>query len=418
MMNVTQLAQALIRCPSVTPNTAGVFEVIEEFLVPLGFVAHRHTFHEEGFDPVENLYLRYGTAAPNFCFAGHTDVVPPGDEARWTSPPFAAEIRGSELYGRGAEDMKGAIAAFMVAVGEFLNPSPHRGERKRFAGSLCGRGALPDTVLPPNAPTLTLPLRGRGQGSISLLITQDEEGVAVNGTRKMLAWLKDRGEVIDVCLVGEPTNPQVLGEMMKIGRRGSIGFTLTVHGTQGHVAYPERADNPIPRLLKMLGALTGEALDEGTEYFPPSRLEVTSVDVGNPTVNMIPASASAKFNVRFNDLHTGHNIEKWVRERCKPHGAFDLTHRLTGEAFHTNKDTPLAGMLVAAIQEVTGTTPELSTTGGTSDARFIKDYCPVIEFGTTGATAHMVDERVALATLENLSLIYRKTLERFFASSL
>lgn len=413
MMNVTQLAQALIRCPSVTPNTAGVFEVIEEFLVPLGFVAHRHTFHEEGFDPVENLYLRYGTAAPNFCFAGHTDVVPPGDEARWTSPPFAAHIRDGMIYGRGAEDMKGAIAAFMVAVGEYLMSLRDGGGIKDAAHTPSLRSARGSA-----SGLRGVPIDASLQGSISLLITQDEEGVAVNGTRKMLAWLKDRGEVIDVCLVGEPTNPQVLGEMMKIGRRGSISFTLTVHGTQGHVAYPERADNPIPRLLKMLGALTGEALDEGTEYFPPSRLEVTSVDVGNPTVNMIPASASAKFNVRFNDLHTGHNIEKWVRERCKPHGAFDLTHRLTGEAFHTNKDTPLAGMLVAAIQEVTGTTPELSTTGGTSDARFIKDYCPVIEFGTTGATAHMVDERVAIATLENLSLIYRKTLERFFASSL
>jgi succinyl-diaminopimelate desuccinylase len=408
MMNVTELAQALIRCPSVTPQTAGVFDVIEEFLVPLGFVAHRQTFHEEGFEPVENLYLRYGTAAPNFCFAGHTDVVPPGDEARWTVPPFAPQIRHGELYGRGAEDMKGAIAAFMVAVGEYLNSSPRRGE--------VGRGALSGMVLPPNAPSLTLPLRGREQGSISFLITQDEEGVAVNGTRKMLEWLKARGEKIDACLVGEPTNPEILGEMVKIGRRGSIGFTLTVHGTQGHVAYPQRADNPIPRLLAMLGALTSTPLDSGTDYFPPSRLEVTSVDVGNQTVNMIPALASAKFNVRFNDLHTGHSIEKWVRARCAPCGAFDLTHRLTGEAFHTNKETPLAGMLVAAIQEVTGRTPVLSTTGGTSDARFIKDYCPVIEFGTTGATAHMVDERVAVATLEQLALIYRKTLEHFFAA--
>jgi len=261
-----------------------------------------------------------------------------------------------------------------------------------------------------------VPIDGLLQGSISFLITQDEEGVAVNGTRKMLEWLKARGEKIDACLVGEPTNPEILGEMVKIGRRGSIGFTLTVHGTQGHVAYPERADNPIPRLLAMLGALTSTPLDSGTDYFPPSRLEVTSVDVGNQTVNMIPALASAKFNVRFNDLHTGHSIEKWVRDRCAPCGAFDLTHRLTGEAFHTNKETPLAGMLVAAIQEVTGRTPVLSTTGGTSDARFIKDYCPVIEFGTTGATAHMVDERVAVATLEQLALIYRKTLEQFFAA--
>jgi succinyl-diaminopimelate desuccinylase len=247
-----------------------------------------------------------------------------------------------------------------------------------------------------------------------LLITQDEEGIAVNGTRKMLEWLKARGEVIDVCLVGEPTNPEILGEMVKIGRRGSISFTLSVRGRQGHVAYPERADNPIPRLVKMLDALTHTQMDNGTEYFPPSHLEVTSVDVGNPTVNVIPASASAKFNVRFNDLHTGHGVEQWVRGICGKFGAFELKHRLTGEAFHTDKHTRLADILVAAVLEVTGKTPVLSTTGGTSDARFIKDYCPVIEFGTTGRTAHMVDERVEIKTLEGLVAIYRKTLERFF----
>ncbi|MFN8973064.1 MAG: succinyl-diaminopimelate desuccinylase [Alphaproteobacteria bacterium] len=409
MMNVTQLAQALIRCPSVTPKTAGVFEVIEEFLVPLGFVAQRHTFHEEGFDPVENLYLRYGTSAPNFCFAGHTDVVPPGDEAAWSVPPFAAEIRNGELYGRGAEDMKGAIAAFMMAVREYLMSlrdgggikdaahTPSLRSARGSASGLCGE-----------------PIDGSLQGSVSLLITQDEEGIAVNGTRKMLEWLKARGEVIDVCLVGEPTNPEILGEMVKIGRRGSISFTLSVRGRQGHVAYPERADNPIPRLVKMLDALTHTQMDNGTEYFPPSHLEVTSVDVGNPTVNVIPASASAKFNVRFNDLHTGHGVEQWVRGICGKFGAFELKHRLTGEAFHTDKHTRLADILVAAVLEVTGKTPVLSTTGGTSDARFIKDYCPVIEFGTTGRTAHMVDERVEIKTLEGLVAIYRKTLERFF----
>ena len=410
MMNVTQLAQALIRCPSVTPKTAGVFDVIEEFLVPLGFVAQRHTFHEEGFDPVENLYLRYGTQAPNFCFAGHTDVVPPGDEAAWNVPPFAAEIRGGELYGRGAEDMKGAIAAFMVAVREYLmslDESLRSADGTREPRASATRGGVGGAMRPHRA-------EGTFKGSVSLLITQDEEGIAVNGTRKMLEWLKARGEVINACLVGEPTNPEVLGEMVKIGRRGSISFTLTVRGTQGHVAYPERADNPIPRLVKMLNALTHTPLDHGTEYFPPSHLEVTSVDVGNPTVNVIPASASAKFNVRFNDLHTGHSVENWVRELCKKFGAFELTHRLTGEAFHTDKHTRLADILVAAISEVTGKIPVLSTTGGTSDARFIKDYCPVVEFGTTGRTAHMVDERVEVKTLEGLVMIYRKTLERFF----
>ncbi|MES2984957.1 MAG: succinyl-diaminopimelate desuccinylase [Pseudomonadota bacterium] len=374
-MSVVALATALMRCPSVTPTTAGVFDVIEAFLTPLGFVATRVTFEDENTPPVENLYLRRGTAAPNFCFAGHTDVVPAGDESAWRVPPFAPQVIDGELYGRGAEDMKGAIAAFMIAVRE---------------------------------------LGDAHAGSISMLITQDEEGVAINGTRKMLEFLAARGEKIDACIVGEPTNPNVLGEMAKIGRRGSISFRLNVTGKQGHAAYPALADNPVTRIVNMLHALKAEPLDAGTEFFPPSNLEVTTIDVGNPTVNMIPAVATAQFNVRFNDQYTGAAVDAWVRARLAPFGSYALTSRLTGEAFLT-RDEALAAIVVDSVQAVTGMRPSLSTTGGTSDARFIKDYCPVIEFGTTGRTSHMVDERVEVATLEGLAKIYEQMLSRFFA---
>ena len=376
-MNVVDLTKALIACPSVTPVTAGVFDVIEAFLTPLGFVAMRATFEEAGTAPVENLYLRYGTGGKNFCFAGHTDVVPVGDESAWRVPPFAPQVIDGELIGRGAEDMKGAIAAFMIAAKGFV-------ETVAF------------------------------KGSISFLITQDEEGVAINGTRKMLEWLKARGETIDACMVGEPTNPNVLGEMAKIGRRGSISYVLTVNGTQGHVAYPQLADNPVTRIAAMCAALKAEPLDAGNDVFLPSNLEMTTIDVGNPTVNMIPAKATAQFNVRFNNLHTSADVTAWVHARLAPFGAYALTWRLTGESFVT-RDDALASIVVESVKDVTGMTPALSTTGGTSDARFIKDYCPVIEFGTTGRTSHMVDERVEVKTLEGLTKIYQRMLERFFA---
>lgn len=376
---VVSLATALMRCPSVTPDTAGVFDVIEQYLVPHGFTAHRVTFEQEGFDTVENLYLRYGTAQPNFCFAGHTDVVPPGDVAAWDVPPFSPEVIDGELVGRGAEDMKGAIASFMVAAKEFVTAMP------------------------------------AFHGSISLLITQDEEGFAVNGTRKVLDWLRERGEVLSHCVVGEPTNPDVLGEMVKIGRRGSVSFLLTVRGKQGHVAYPDRAENPITRLVNMLHALKAEPLDTGSEHFQPSNLEISSIDVGNPTYNVIPAVATARVNVRFNDLHTSKTVEEWVRARIAPFGTVDVQVRVTGESFLT-RDEMLASVLVGAVQEVTGRTPVLSTTGGTSDARFIKDVCPVVEFGTTGRTPHMVNERVEVAVLEQLSKVYHAVLQRYFAA--
>lgn len=406
MSEVVELAKALIACPSVTPRTAGVFNVLEEFLQPLGFTAHRALFKEDGFDAVENIYLRLGTTSPNLCFAGHTDVVPPGDEADWSVPPFEPQVVDGELIGRGAEDMKGAIAAFMVAAKAFTS-SPLKGE--------AGRGTEHGNASPSQVPTPTLPLKGREfKGSISLLITQDEEGWAVNGTRKMLGWLAEKGEVIDHCIVGEPTNPDELGEMIKVGRRGSVSFLITVRGKQGHVAYPDRADNPITRLVAMLHALKAEPIDAGSEFFQPSNLEVSSIDVGNPTYNVIPAKAEARVNVRFNDLHSSADIERWVRARIAPHGEAELVVRVTGESF-LNKDEKLSALMVEAVKAQTGRTPVLSTTGGTSDARFIKNVCPVIEFGTTGRTAHMVNESVKVETLEGLSRVYEDFLTRYFA---
>ena len=377
--NAIELAQALIRCPSVTPIEGGALEVLHRRLEMLGFTCHRKVFSEPGTDSVDNLYARFGKTGPNLCFAGHTDVVPVGDESAWDYPPFGAEIHDGVLYGRGAEDMKSAIAAFVAATAEYL-------------------GANRRTM----------------KGSISLLITGDEEGVAINGTKKMLQWLKETGEVIDACIVGEPTNPSYIGEMVKIGRRGSVSFTLTVRGHQGHVAYPQLADNPVTKLVEILHRLKSTMLDSGNEFFQPSNLEVTTVDVGNPAVNVIPAVATAKFNIRFNDLHTSAELEKWVRRICSEVTEhYDLQVRVTGEAFLT-KSEQLSSILVQAIKEVTGKEPELSTTGGTSDARFIKDYCPVVEFGTTGKTSHMVNECVKVADVELLAKIYGKVIEGFF----
>ncbi len=375
--DITQLAMELIRCPSVTPTTAGVFDVVEKFLKPAGFKAERITFAEEGHDTVENLWIRYGTGTPHFCFAGHTDVVPPGDPSLWTSPPFAPEVRDGELYGRGAEDMKGAIACFMLAAKNYVTANPNF------------------------------------NGSLSLLITMDEEGWAVNGTRKVLEWLKARNEIPNHCLVGEPTNPDKLGQMVKHGRRGSVSFLIDVTGKQGHVAYPTLADNPVTRLVNMLHALKAEPIDAGNEHFPPTNLEISSIDVGNPTYNVIPARAEARVNVRFNDMHTSADIEKWVRGKIAPFGEPKVTVRVTGESF-LNSDEKLSALVVNAVKDITGMDPVLSTTGGTSDARFIKDYCPVIEFGTTGRTSHMVDERVEVATLQGLVQIYQRIIESYF----
>ena len=370
------LTRALIRCPSVTPDDHGALDLVESVLKRLGFTCHRLTFEEPGTAPVGNIYARIGTGAPHLVFAGHTDVVPPGDPAAWRADPFAAEVIGDAIYGRGAVDMKGAIGCFVAATARFL------AER-------------------------------RPAGSIGFLITGDEEGPAVNGTRKLVTWLKERREVVDACLVGEPTNPQHLGEMIKIGRRGSLTGRLTVQGIQGHVAYPERADNPIPRLLAMLGALTAEPLDGGTEIFEPSRLVISSVDVGNPTPNVIPAEARAAFNIRFNDQHTARSLTAWVeRKLASVGGAHRLEVRSDAAAFVTPAG-PFTELLERLVERELDIVPELSTSGGTSDARFIKDLCPVVEFGLVGATIHQVNERVALADLEALTQVYQALLTSY-----
>ncbi|MEZ5666174.1 MAG: succinyl-diaminopimelate desuccinylase [Alphaproteobacteria bacterium] len=382
MPDPVALASALIRCPSVTPADAGALDVLQRALQGLGFRCHRLPFSAAGTPDVDNLYAVIGEGRPNFCFAGHTDVVPPGAPADWAVDPFAGAVRDGLLHGRGAADMKAAIAAFVAAAAGFLAESGTR-----------------------------------WHGSISLLITGDEEGPAVNGTAKVLRWLADRGEALDACVVGEPTNPGQLGEMIKIGRRGSLNATITVTGVQGHSAYPHLADNPIHHLVRMLAALTAAPLDSGSAHFQPSTLQITSVDVGNPATNVIPAKATARLNVRFNDLHSGAAVADWIRARCReaaPEASHEVDVSISGESFLTPPG-PLTDLAVAAIEAELGTTPQLSTTGGTSDARFIKDFCPVIEFGMVGQTMHKVDERVEVADVAALTRIYRRMLDRFFA---
>lgn len=373
------LSQELIRQPSITPDNGCGVGVLKAALEPLGFTCHELVFEDEAHGKVHNLYAWIGTGSPNFCFAGHTDVVPPGNRAAWRGDPFAAEVQNGKLYGRGAEDMKAAIAAFVVGAERFL-----------------AKHSVP-------------------QGSISLLITGDEEGLGVNGTPKMLQWLAEQGEALDVCVVGEPTNPDVLGEMVKIGRRGSMNCELTVRGKQGHVAYPHLADNPATKLVAILHALKTHELDKGTVYFPPSNLEVTTIDIGNPAVNVIPESATARFNIRFNDQHHSDQLTQWIHDTCAAiHADYEVKIRVSGEAFLTPPG-PLSALVVNAVNKVTGREPVLSTTGGTSDARFIKDHCPVVEFGITGRTPHMVNEYVAVEDIYTLTDIYETILHDYFA---
>ena len=375
IIDAVELARALIRCPSVTPDEAGALDVLESALSELGFVCRRLKFSEPGTADVENLYARRGDGAPNFCFAGHVDVVPLGDPDAWSVDPFGGEVVDGVLYGRGAADMKSAIAAFVAAAAR--------------------RGA-------------------NRKGSISLLITGDEEGPAVNGTKKVLDWMAETGEVIDACLVGEPTNPESLGDMIKIGRRGSLTGRLDVSGVQGHTAYPHLADNPLPRLVRMLDAISSAPLDGGTEHFQPSDLQLTTIDTGNPAANVIPARAQAMFNIRFNDLHTGESLTRWLHERCAAAGGpYELEVTVSGEAFVTPPG-PFSALLRDAVRQATGRDPELSTAGGTSDARFIKDRCPVAEFGLVGRTMHKIDERTAVAHIRTLADIYAAVLDRFF----
>lgn len=383
-VDALELARALIRCPSITPHDAGALDTLEAALRPLGFACRRLRFQAPDTEPVDNLYARIGTTPPNFCFAGHTDVVPLGDPGRWTVDPFAAEVRDGRLWGRGASDMKAAIACFVAAAADVLRRHD---------------GQVPSP---------------QGGGSISLLITGDEEGPAINGTLPVLRQLAADGERLDACLVGEPTNPHVLGEMVKIGRRGSLNAVLTVDGVQGHSAYPHLADNPIPPLVHMLAAIDATPLDHGTPHFQPSTVAFTSVDVGNPATNVIPGRAQARFNVRFNDQHRGTDVIEWLRARCDSVGRpFSLQTTISGEPFLCPPG-PLVDVVIDAVRQVTGRDPELSTSGGTSDARFIKDACPVCEFGLPGETAHKVDENVAVADVALLTRIYTAVLDGWF----
>ena len=367
MLDPVELTQALIRCASVTPADAGALDVVGTALAGLGFTIHRLDF-----DGTPNLFARRGEAGPHLCFAGHTDVVPPGT-AGWSMPPFGGELRDGAVFGRGACDMKGAVAAFIAAI-----------------------AAEP-----------------RGAGSVSLLITGDEEGPATGGTVRVLEWMAQNGHIPDFCLVGEPTNPARLGEVIKIGRRGSINAQITVQGVQGHVAYPSRVDNPIHRLAHALADLASAVLDEGTEWFEPSSLQITSVDVGNAATNLVPATATARVNIRFNDRHTGASLEAWLRSVLARHAThFTLTATVSGEAFLTAPG-PATTRLVTAIESATGVTPKLDTGGGTSDARFISRYCPVAEFGLVGATMHMADEHVPVADLQRLTAVYGAVLRTF-----
>jgi succinyl-diaminopimelate desuccinylase len=377
------IARELVRCPSVTPAEGGALRYLETVLKAAGFTVHRMTFSEPGADDVENLYARIGDGAPNLMFAGHTDVVPPGDETSWTHPPFAGESDGTELFGRGAVDMKGGIACAVAAVLDYLAQ------------------------------------RDKPKGSISFLITGDEEGIAVNGTPKLLAWAAGRGETFDHCILGEPSNQQELGDTIKIGRRGSLNGHLIVTGKQGHVAYPHRTENPIPGLVKLIEAIQSEPLDQGSAQFSRSNLEFTSVDVGNKTVNLIPGEARARFNIRFNDCHTLESLKALIEQRAaKAAGgkiAFAFKWEPSNAGVFVIKPGPFTELVASAVKNVTGRKPELSTTGGTSDARFITHYCPVVEFGLVGQTMHQVDERVPLADLRALTTIYRAILDRYFA---
>jgi len=383
---------ALIRCPSVTPQEGGALATLETMLKAIGARVDRPVFSEEGEADVENLYARLGSGGPHLMFAGHTDVVPPGEEGAWTHPPFAAEIANGQMFGRGAVDMKGGIACFVAALARHVEE------------------------------------RGAPKGSVSFLITGDEEGPAVNGTVKLLEWADARGERWDAALVGEPTNVEVLGDMAKIGRRGSLSGRITVFGRQGHVAYPHLADNPVPGLLALLEALLDPPFDKGTADFPPTNLEITTIDIGNSAVNVIPARATAAFNVRFNDTWSVETLQAEIHNRLdraaaesrlRRHGreepvAFEIEWRDRPSHVFLTRDEKLIAALSSSIEAVTGMRPKLSTTGGTSDARFIKDYCPVVEFGLVGQTMHMVDERVALEDLEQLTRIYRRFLEDWF----
>jgi succinyl-diaminopimelate desuccinylase len=387
MTDALTIAQDLIRCPSVTPADAGALGVLERLLKQAGFETHRVTFSEAGTADIDNLYARIGTEAPHLTFAGHTDVVPPGDESAWSLGPFSGEVKDGYLYGRGAVDMKGGIACSVAAVLDYLRDHGGRPQEN-------------------------------GKGSISFLITGDEEDVSINGTVKLLQWAAERGEKFDHCVVGEPSNQEVIGDCIKIGRRGSQSGTLIVEGKQGHVAYPHRASNPVPDISRLIVVLSDQPLDQGSAQFQPSNLEFTSVDVGNAASNVIPGVARAKFNIRYNDCHTQESLRALIEERLKAACGNRIRAHIEWQPSNSKvfltKPGPFTDLVAAAIEEVTGRRPELSTSGGTSDARFISNYCPVIEFGLLGQTMHQVDERSSVADIETLTKIYRGMLDRYF----
>jgi succinyl-diaminopimelate desuccinylase len=378
LIDPVDLTRDLIRRPSVTPADAGAMDVLQRVLAGLGFSCRRMKFGE-----IENLYARYGTARPNLCFAGHTDVVPVGDGAAWSQDPFAADIVDGVLIGRGAVDMKSAIAAFAAAAASAI-------------------------------------AAGKVKGSVSFLITGDEEGVATHGTKPVVEALMAEGEAVDHCIVGEPTAAAVFGDMIKIGRRGSVNVEIAVKGVQGHVAYPHRAANPIPVLVRILARLQEKPLDEGYPEFQPSNLEVTRLEAPNPATNMIPGLASARLNIRFNPAHTGAGLVAWIEGVASDavldfDGGVTVTAQISGEAFLTER-SPFTDLVAAAVRDVAGRDPELSTTGGTSDARFIRALCPVVELGLVGTTMHAVDERAPVAEIRQMQAVYERLIERYFAA--
>ena len=380
------IARDLIRCPSVTPADAGALGVLETRLRAAGFDVHRVTFSEPGAADIDNLYARIGRGAPHLSFAGHTDVVPTGDESAWSHGAFSGDVKDGFLYGRGAVDMKGGIACSVAATLDFL--AAHGGR-------------------PP------------GDGSISFIITGDEEAAAVNGTVKLMQWADARGEKFDHCVLGEPSNVETMGDCIKVGRRGSQSGTLIVDGVQGHVAYPHQASNPIPDIAELITALDSEPLDRGSDHFQASNLEFSSVDVGNAAHNVIPAQARARFNIRYNDRHTQESLRALIEERVAKASGNRIHARVEWEPSNAGvfitQPGPFIDLAVAAIEAVTGRKPDLTTGGGTSDARFITHYCPVIEFGLVSKTMHQIDERAPVADIETLTRIYRGVLERYFA---
>jgi succinyl-diaminopimelate desuccinylase len=375
-----EIAQALIRCHSVTPAEGGALDYLGDLLGRAGFEIHRQKFASPGYPEIDNLFAKFGTGRPHLVFAGHTDVVPPGREANWSEPPFGGVLKDGTLYGRGAVDMKGAIAAFAAAALDFLATK-------------------------------------KPKGAVSFLITGDEEGPAVDGTVKLLAWAKARGEKFDHAIVGEPTSVVRVGDTIKIGRRGSLSGTITVLGKQGHAAYPDRAENPVPALLAICAALTEKPYDKGSKEFQPSNLEIVSLETGNAAFNVIPAQATARFNIRFNDRHTPASLKREIGKRLKraaKRARFRVEWEPASDSYLTKRG-PFVDLVVKAIAEAAGVKSALSTSGGTSDARFIKNYCPVVDLGLVGTTMHQIDEHAPVKDIETLTRIYRAILEKYFA---